>query len=147
MEHDDQGGVRDCVSDESYIPTLLAMHGLEAEAGCGSWGVAALDWGRGGAHPRTYQAGEVNEELFQKIREGQEGVREAQDSARRQLVDCHAAGAVADGASRAVPEPFLPMPGSPHLTARKFSAEVSAAALAVFSNCTSSLGMLSRCPL
>ncbi|GAB4813316.1 hypothetical protein N2152v2_000362 [Parachlorella kessleri] len=36
---------RDCFSDEHYIPTLLAFHGLESECACEAWGGPAyMDW-------------------------------------------------------------------------------------------------------
>ena len=61
---------RVCYSDEHYIPTLLAVHGLDNETDC----VGELtdkDWSRvkaTDAHPWEYQAKEVNEALFTRLR-------------------------------------------------------------------------------
>ena len=64
------GRVRDCISDEHYIPTLLAVEGIENETVCGEegWGVAAVDWSRGGAHPKSYRAREVSVGLMRSLR-------------------------------------------------------------------------------
>uniref|UniRef100_A0A1D1ZV90 Uncharacterized protein n=1 Tax=Auxenochlorella protothecoides TaxID=3075 RepID=A0A1D1ZV90_AUXPR len=45
---------RNCYSDEHYLATLFAVHGLQQTENCDVWGVAAVDWGHGGAHPRSY---------------------------------------------------------------------------------------------
>lgn len=42
-------------ADEHYFGTLFAVLGREAEMECGSWGVAAQDWSRGGAHPKSFR--------------------------------------------------------------------------------------------
>lgn len=41
-------------ADEHYFATLLAVLGREGEADCANWGVAAQDWGNGGAHPKAF---------------------------------------------------------------------------------------------
>ena len=40
--------------DEHYFATLLAVLGREPETECGGWGVAAQDWSKGGAHPKSF---------------------------------------------------------------------------------------------
>lgn len=40
--------------DEHYFATLLAVLGREAETECSGWGVAAQDWSKGGAHPKSF---------------------------------------------------------------------------------------------
>ena len=41
-------------ADEHYFPTLLAHLGLENEAYCDGYGLAAVNWTAGGAHPRSF---------------------------------------------------------------------------------------------
>ena len=42
-------------ADEHYIPTLLAVLGLENETYCDGWGVAYTDWSAGGMHPKSFK--------------------------------------------------------------------------------------------
>lgn len=41
-------------TQQHYLATLFAVHGLQQTENCDVWGVAAVDWGHGGAHPRSY---------------------------------------------------------------------------------------------
>lgn len=61
---------RVCYSDEHYIPTLLAIHGLDNETDC-IGELTDKDWSRvksTDAHPWEYQAKEINEALFTRLR-------------------------------------------------------------------------------
>lgn len=49
---------RFCVSDEHYIPTLLAALGLDAETDC-QGGVTHTSWAGNYFHPKTYGKHEV----------------------------------------------------------------------------------------
>lgn len=40
---------------QHYLATLFAVHGLQQNENCDAWGIAAVDWGNGGAHPRSYK--------------------------------------------------------------------------------------------
>jgi hypothetical protein len=40
---------------QHYIPTLLAVHGLDNETYCSIDGLVAADWSAGGAHPKAYK--------------------------------------------------------------------------------------------
>ena len=139
------GRVRDCISDEHYIPTLFAAMGLEAEMACDSWGVAAMDWGSGGAHPRSYPPDQITPELFHRIR-STPGVPKSQETAAAQFVPCAAladpARACGDVLAGAPPPPYAAMLGEPKLTARKFPEESAAAVVEVFADCAGGLGML-----
>eukprot|EP00884_Botryococcus_braunii_P016679 jgi/Botrbrau1/3695/Bobra.0008s0022.1 len=56
-----------CYSDEHYIPSLLAYHGLESETDC--WGgVMYADWQTGSAHPVEYEPQHVNSNLVKVAR-------------------------------------------------------------------------------
>lgn len=61
---------RVCYSDEHYIPTLLAKHGLDHETDC-SGELTDRDWSRvapTSAHPYEYKANDISEELFESLR-------------------------------------------------------------------------------
>ena len=61
---------RVCYSDEHYIPTLLAMHGLENETDCAGE-LTDRDWSRvepTSAHPWEYRANDISEVLFENLR-------------------------------------------------------------------------------
>ena len=49
-------------SDEHYVPSLLSYLKLSSETDC-IGGLVAVDWNRGGAHPRTYESWEVHKDL------------------------------------------------------------------------------------
>ena len=69
-EDADTGGWRACVPDESYVPTLLAVHGRDNETDCRG-GLTAVDWARKegtGAHPHRFAAGEVDAALVRRLR-------------------------------------------------------------------------------
>lgn len=69
-EDADTGTWRACVSDESYVPTLLAHHGRDNETDC-TGGLTAVDWVRKagtGAHPHTYGDEEITPSLIRKLR-------------------------------------------------------------------------------
>lgn len=58
-----------CVSDEHYIPTLLASYHLDDQTDClgtGTW----TDWGVEGWHPGTFTRDDVNIPLFDRILNG-----------------------------------------------------------------------------
>jgi Core-2/I-Branching enzyme len=56
-----------CYSDEHYIPSLLAYHGLESETDC--WGgVMYADWQTGSAHPVQYEPEHVDANLIKVAR-------------------------------------------------------------------------------
>ena len=138
--------MRDCISDEHYIPTLLAVHGREGEAACDTWGVVAVEWGNGGAHPRSFLPQQVDAELFHRIR-GAKSAAAAQHSARRQFYRCGGGDSAAEGCASLLasrPPKFVPMPGVPKLTARKFPADTAARVLEVLRNCSNGLGMLQQ---
>lgn len=40
---------------QHYFPTLLAARGMQQNVNCDVWGVSSVDWGQGGAHPRSYK--------------------------------------------------------------------------------------------
>lgn len=52
---------RDCISDEHYVPSLLAMHGQDNQTDCRVNGGTAVDWSAGGLHPQTWWASDVRE--------------------------------------------------------------------------------------
>jgi hypothetical protein len=58
----------DCYSDEHYIPTLLAVKGLDNQTDCLGFYIN-VDWSAGGAHPRTYGVRDVRPSLFSTLRE------------------------------------------------------------------------------
>lgn len=69
-EDADTGGWRACVPDESYVPTLLAVHGRDNETDCRG-GLTAVDWARKegtGAHPHRFAAAEVDASLIRRLR-------------------------------------------------------------------------------
>lgn len=55
-----------CVSDEHYIPTLLASYGLDNQTDCFGQATYA-DWSVQSWHPRTYWGDEISPALIQKI--------------------------------------------------------------------------------
>lgn len=56
---------RDCYTDEHYIPTLLAIHGLTNETFPKVFGAAFADWSAGEPHPKEYShAEEVTVDFF-----------------------------------------------------------------------------------
>lgn len=144
----DLGRMRDCISDEHYIPTLLSTLGLENEAACQTWGVVALDWSAGGAHPRTYSADEVTPALFQQARGVPDNLAgRAQRSAAQQFVNCSSIEAEAgDSVTLACMQARLPwvvmLPGVPPLTVRKFPGGTAAAVQRLFSDCSNGMNLL-----
>ena len=44
-----------CNLTQHYLPTLFASLGLQQHENCNAWGIAAVDWSKGGAHPRSYR--------------------------------------------------------------------------------------------
>lgn len=67
---------RDCVSDQHYVPSLLAMYGLDNETTCDVTGGTAWQWAAATQDPpppgprqfQTFQPGHVNKELFDSLR-------------------------------------------------------------------------------
>jgi hypothetical protein len=146
------GRIRDCISDEHYIPTLMAVHELEDEMDCGSWGISALDWSKGGAHPKSFNdPQEITPQLIYSLRGGPEKAREAekaQITAQKQFWPCERVPKKR-GECREVPKPpkFEPISGGPMLLARKFPAETAAAVASLMKQCSDSgLGLLSGRP-
>ncbi|KAI3427440.1 hypothetical protein D9Q98_010355 [Chlorella vulgaris] len=131
---------RDCFPDEHYIPTLLAVHGLEGEAECGSWGVAAQDWSKGGAHPKEYSPDKVSPTLVHSVRDparcnGSAAYEDAQrvfvGAAAVLGVDRQAACKQVQAAASSSAYAH-PLPGTCPLTARKFPADTVAAVQQLF---------------
>eukprot|EP00210_Caulerpa_lentillifera_P002762 g2641.t1 len=56
-----------CVSNEHYIPTTLAVYGLEDETDCSGHMTSAI-WSPGWSHPLTYKGESVTPNLIQKLR-------------------------------------------------------------------------------
>ena len=149
------GLVRDCISDEHYIPTLMAVHGFgEEEMDCSSWGVAALDWGHGGAHPKSFNPQEISAELIHGLRGmPREAAAQSQWSAHQQFIHCSRLASIRTGSgsaackadvgksSAAAAGGYQPMPESPRLTARKFPAESAAAVEQLVDVCEDEVGM------
>lgn len=140
------GRPRDCVADEHYLPTLLAALGLEKEADCEGWGVAAMEWKGGAAHPRSFGPGDVSLELIQRLRgvtveEAGKTVR----SALEQYWLCEERAVCARGGDGG--GGFQPLPGTSPLTARKFPGESAAAMLALARSCVDGRELLTgaRC--
>ncbi|EOA19736.1 hypothetical protein CARUB_v10003837mg [Capsella rubella] len=56
-----------CYVDEHYFPTMLT---IEKPAALANRTLTWVDWSRGGAHPATYGAQDINEEFFARIIKG-----------------------------------------------------------------------------
>jgi hypothetical protein len=54
----------DCYPDEHYVPTLLAMKGVEGETVAGLEGSAYAEWVQGEPHPHEFEVNEVTAEAF-----------------------------------------------------------------------------------
>ncbi|KAL4537779.1 hypothetical protein Ndes2437B_g08880 [Nannochloris sp. 'desiccata'] len=148
----DLNRIRDCISDEHYIPVLMAVHGLENEMDCSSWGISALDWSRGGAHPKSYaDPQEITPQLIYSLRGGAEkaeAAEKAQISAQKQFWPCETVPKTVEECTL-VPEPpeFEPITGGPMLLARKFPVGSAVAVEMLMKECSSSgLGLLSGRP-
>ena len=66
--YDSRKRQQECFSDEHYISTLLAVHGLDSETDC--LGVIThADWGhKNGSHPKAYSVDETTAGLFSSLR-------------------------------------------------------------------------------
>lgn len=54
---------RACLTEEHYIPSYLSYLGLENETDCRGYLMSAI-WNQyGSAHPKSYEAGEINPDL------------------------------------------------------------------------------------
>lgn len=60
-------GSRVCVSDEHFVPSLLASYGLDNETDCRGWS-HYTDWKKGGWHPRSFTAEDLSQEFVQIMR-------------------------------------------------------------------------------
>lgn len=138
---------------QHYIPTLFAAKGLESEMDCEGWGIAALDWGRGGAHPKSYGPEEVTPDLITGIRNTGNAI-ESQLSAQYQFTKCQnmiegfekgekCSEIAAIGAATV---PFQPMLYGPVLTARKFPPQTAAAVESVAHSCIRGIELLTGKP-
>lgn len=88
---------------QHYIPTLLAVHGLEDEAACEGWGIAAMDWSKGGPHPRSFQEDEITVQLISELRDVDlEEARKAQYNASDQFLPCLQTPSLEDWCARIV---------------------------------------------
>jgi Core-2/I-Branching enzyme len=148
----DLGRIRDCVSDEHYIPVLMAVNELEDEMECRTWGITALDWGNGGSHPKSFEIPqEITPELIYSLRGGEAMAAEAekaQISAQKQFWPCERVPKTVQKCSL-VSEPleFQAISGGPMLLARKFPAGAAGAVQLLMKQCSSSgLGLLSGRP-
>eukprot|EP00884_Botryococcus_braunii_P021242 jgi/Botrbrau1/7801/Bobra.0159s0229.1 len=59
---------RECVADEHYVPTLLAMHGLESKTDC----LGALmytEWAHPMWSPKTFHSFEIDPDFVERLRE------------------------------------------------------------------------------
>jgi hypothetical protein len=66
------------------------VHGLEEEAACEGWGIASMDWSRGGPHPRSFQEDEISVQLITELRDVDlEEARNAHFNASDQFLSCH----------------------------------------------------------
>lgn len=77
-----------CIADEHYLPTLMAVLKLEDEMACDSWGISAVNWEKGGAHPKTYFLHEINQELIHTLRSDAQHVDDVVQWAKKQFYDC-----------------------------------------------------------
>ena len=121
------------------------MHDLAAECECESWGVAAVDWGEGGPHPRSWNASDVTPALISRLRGDPAAcnARAAQHSTWALFLHQQAAlrgppEQVCAQLQQAPPFGYAPLNASScHLTARKFPAATSRAVEELVSNCSS----------
>ncbi|PSC74716.1 Transcription initiation factor TFIID subunit 13 [Micractinium conductrix] len=58
---------RSCISDEHYIPTLLAVHGKDEETTCAD-ALTTADWVPGLWSPKVHHGGEVDVDLLHRLR-------------------------------------------------------------------------------
>jgi len=144
--------IRDCISDEHYLAVLLAVNNLENETDCSSWGISALDWSKGGAHPKSYSnLKEITPQLVYSLRGGADkmaAAEKAQRAAQKQFWPCERVPKTVQECLL-VPEPpkFEPISGSPMLLARKFPPGTAVAVEMLMKQCSSSgLGLLSGRP-
>ncbi|KAI3431710.1 hypothetical protein D9Q98_004755 [Chlorella vulgaris] len=75
-----------CVPDEHYIPTLLAVLGLQNETYCNGNGIAYVDWSRGGNHPRSFKPKEISVELLHTMRRHCTNSQAVTEDARRMFM-------------------------------------------------------------
>ena len=143
----DLGRVRDCISDEHYIPVLMAVHNVENEMDCSSWGISALDWSRGGAHPKSYDNPlEITQDLIYSLRGGGEkgivAADQAQKTAQKQFLPCGMVPKTLEECTKVIPPPeYEVLGGGPMLLARKFPAGSAVAVNLLLKECSNSSGL------
>lgn len=134
----------DCYPDEHYVPTLLALRGLEEATVAGLEGSAYAEWRGREPHPVEFEPGEVTVEAFRGrigVTPGCGGGGEGVD--RRRVGAAVAAGflRVEDlGREEECPGDVeavrrLPLNATCFITARKFGAATAAAVLDVALRC------------
>ncbi|KAL4433936.1 hypothetical protein ABPG75_000377 [Micractinium tetrahymenae] len=167
-----EGRQRDCASAEHYLPSLLAMYGLDNETTCDSSGGTAWAWqpSVGGAKdsstPQTFQPGHVTAELFAGLRSTIRRAPDEQHSAEGDAQLCAGWSAAAQAAQEAFIDTAAIEPDScaatlgstdflledPYegvvlnercpLLARKFSPHAAKWVHKVYRSCTAGLGVL-----
>lgn len=167
-----EGRQRDCASAEHYLPSLLAMYGLDNETNCDPSGGTAWAWQppingpKDSPVPKTFQPGHVTAELFASLRstvrrapdeqhsvEGDAGLCDgwaaAAQAAREAFLD---AGAVEPDSCAATlgsaeflrDDPYQGVALSDRcpLLARKFSQHAAKWVHKVYRSCSAGLGVL-----
>lgn len=118
---------------------------------CGGWGIAAIDWGHGGAHPKSFLPSEVTPKLIHRMR-GAPTASTAQQTAGANFVSCSSMEVVSRGCGDLLavkpPMQYVAAADMPRLTARKFPAESASAVMALFEDCANGLMLLGsrQCP-
>jgi hypothetical protein len=147
---------RVCYSDEHYIATLLKMKGRVDETYNSPNGIVAVDWSKGGEHPKEYYADNLSEFLIygnlrlmgscpapiftQKytIATAHKTFVKISNITRMSREGCHRIQA----SKGSVNNLFSPLKFTCPLTARKFKEGTEQRVLRLFLQCTSSLRLL-----
>ncbi|KAK9831707.1 hypothetical protein WJX74_006651 [Apatococcus lobatus] len=149
---------RTCVADEHYVPTLMAMHGLDDETDCLGM-MTHTSWVWPAWSPNTYANWQISHTILQPLRKGWFTEEQCDWALAARVASTHFQLRASGAALASLPhwqlktstfkpsqvQPYAPMHAGCSLVARKFDLGALDAVMRLAANCEAGFGWSSFC--